>query len=136
MINELVPDNETLRPDFVPVLATANTCRKIKCSEINGIEDPIETVLDWKDSMYTNIISLVSVSPLTIHYRTGIQLAYYITERKKHRMCVSIDATGSVAKPPLKSQKMEGREKLKHVFLYPIMAKNNLKSVSIAQMVT
>lgn len=49
---------------------------------------------------------------------------------------MSIDATGSLVKPPPKSQKMDGREKLKHIFLYTIMAKNNSKSVAVAQMLT
>lgn len=134
-INELVPDNVTLRTNHIPLLPTANTYRKIK-SEMNENRDPIDTLLDWKDSIYTNVISLVSVSPLTIHYRTAIQLAYYVAERKKHRMCVSIDATGSLVKPPRNSQEIDGKIKLKHVFLYTIMAKNNSKSVAVAQMIT
>lgn len=51
-------------------------------------------------------------------------------------MSVSIDATGSVVRPPRKSQKIDGSDKLKHVFMYPILAKTDSKSVSIAQMIT
>lgn len=134
-INELLPDNETLPTNFVPMMPTGNALRKIK-SQKNENEDPVNTLLDWKDSIYTKVISLVSVSPLIIHYRTAIQLAYYVAERRKHRVCVSIDATGSLVKPPSKSQKVDGDDKLKHVFLYTIMAKNDSKSVAVAQMLT
>lgn len=49
---------------------------------------------------------------------------------------VSIDATGSVVKPPAGSQFMDGSTQLKHVFFYSIMMKTNNKSVPIAQMLS
>lgn len=135
-INELIPDNEMLLADFVPVMQSLNTYRVIKCLEQKTDEDPIDALLDWKESIYKDVITLVSLSPFTVHYRTALQLTWYIAQSKIRRMSVSIDATGSIVRPPRKSQKMDGSDKLKHVFLYTVMAKFDSKSVAIGQMIT
>lgn len=135
-VNELISDNETLHTDFVPVLQKLNTYRIIKCREKITDEDPIDALLKWKESIYKNVITLVSHSPFTVHYRTAIQLAWYIAQSRKFRITGSVDATGSIVRPPQRSQKIDGTDKLKHVFLYSIMAKTDSKSIPIAQMIT
>lgn len=138
-VNELIPDNEKLpEGDFVPVMQTLNSYRIIKFLEncTGEDEDPIDALLNWKDSTLQNVISLVCHSPFTVHYRTALQLALYIALSKNGRMSVSLDATGSCIRPPRRSQKMHGSEKLKHVFLYSALAKTDSKSVPIAQMIT
>lgn len=135
-VNELIPDNETLEAKFIPVLQNLNTYRVMKCIDKGTDEDPIEALLNWKESIYKNVITLVSISPFTVHYRTALQLAWYVAHAKKNRISVSLDATGSLIRPPRRSQKIDGSEKLKHVFLYSVMAKTASKSVQIAQMIT
>lgn len=135
-VNELIPNNTTLETNFSPVIPTLNTNRTIKCLENRSNEEPMETLLKWKETIYKGVISLISYSPFTIHYQTKLQAAWYTVFSRKGRMSVSIDATGSVVKPLQKSQKIDGSDKLKHVFLYSIYAKTNSKSVPIGQMVT
>lgn len=135
-VNELIPNNDTLETNFNPLIHTLNTYRTIKCKENISDEEPIETLLKWKETIYRDVISLISYSPFTIHYQTKLQAAWYTAFSRKGRMSVSIDATGSVVRPLKKSQKIDGSDKLKHVFLYSIYAKTNSKSVPIGQMVT
>lgn len=75
--NELIPDNENLKTDFVPVMQTLNAKRIIKCLEKRTGEVPVDVLLNWKDSIYKNVISLVAHSPFTVHYRTSLQIAWY-----------------------------------------------------------
>lgn len=136
VINELNPDNEKLKKKFIPVMQTLNTYRVMACKAESTQEDPMDVLLEWKETIYKNVISLISHAPFTIHYRTSLQLAWYIAESKTRRMCISIDATGKLVKPPKRSQKIEGCDKLKHVFLYAVMVKTDSKSLGIAQMIT
>lgn len=135
-VNDLICDNEALHTDFVPVLQKLNAYRIIKSREKSTDEDPIDELLKWKDSIYKRVITLVSHSPFTVHYRTAIQLAWYIAQSRKFRITGSVDATGSIVRPPRRSQKIDGTDKLKHIFLYSIMAKTDSKSIPIAQMIT
>lgn len=135
-INDFIPDNDTLKTEHVPVMQTLNTLRVIKCLDKVSDEDPMDTLLEWKETIFKNVISFVSHSPFTVHYRTPLQRAWYIAQSKKCRMSGSVDATGSVVIPPRRSLKIEGSDKLKHVFLYTVMAKNKSKSVPVGQMIT
>lgn len=51
-------------------------------------------------------------------------------------MQLSVDATGSIIKPPKMSQTMDLSEMLKHMFLYQIMAMAYGKSVPVAQIIS
>lgn len=64
-INELNPDNETHKTEFIPLLRTMNAKRVIKCLEKKSDVDPIDALLNWKESNYKNVIFLVSHSPFT-----------------------------------------------------------------------
>lgn len=137
LINEQIPDNDTLNSKFNPLIPELNAvrCAKYRRHETNNA-NPIDVLLDWKETKFTNVISAISVAPFFIFYRTPLQLAWYLVESRKNRISISIDATGSLVQPPLKSEKIQGTDKLKHVFLYTIMAKTGSKSVPIAQMLS
>lgn len=133
--NEMIPDNEILNSDFDPITPQLNALRLISSRKHKIEEDSVDVILNWKDAAYVNVISAVCHSPFYVFYRTALQLAWYIVESKKQKSIrISIDATGSVAIAPPRSQKIEGSDTLKHVFLYSIMAKTASKSVPIAQM--
>lgn len=136
IITDFIPDNESLPTSFVPVVPSGNALRILKHKSHKREGDTIDIILDWKENAYKNVITAVCNSPFYIFYRTKLQMAWYLTESKKRNISISIDATGCVVRPPPQSQKMEGSDKLKHVFLYSIMAKGASKSVPIAQMIT
>lgn len=136
LVNDLNPDNTELKTNHNPFVPELNASRLLKHRDHRTDSDPIDVLLKWKDSTYQNVISAVSHSPFYIFFRSALQMAWYIVESRKHPMEISIDATGSLVAPPLRSQKIDGSEKLKHVFLYTIMAKTATKSVPIAQMLS
>lgn len=135
-INELNPDNEKIDEQFNPYVPTLNAIRLLNSRSRKKEADPIDTLLEWKDSIFQNVICAIGISPFYIFFRTPLQLAWYLIESKKRSISISIDATGSLITPPNRSQKIEGSDKLKHVFLYTIMAKTSTKSVPIAQMIS
>lgn len=137
-INKICPSNSKLEENFIPVLPSLNAIRLIKHKSNKRDESPVDVILDWKNSKYKNIISSVGHSPFYVFYRTTLQLAWYTTEAKKSkRITISIDSTGTIVMPPAKSQHMEGTNKLKHVFLYSVMAKKEgNKSLPISQMIS
>lgn len=134
--NDLIPDNTELNTEFNPFVTKLNALRLMKHKNHKTDADPIDVLSEWKDNKYRNIISALGLSPFYIFYRTVLQLSWYIVESRKRRISISIDATGSLVRPPSRSQKIDGSEKLKHVFLYTIMAKTATKSVPIAQMLS
>lgn len=94
-------------------------------------KDPMESLLKLKSSSRDTIFN-IAISPFYVFYWTPIQ-----RQQRRERMTVTIDATGSLIQPPASSEKMQGRETLKHVFLYSILAKvPSNKSVPICQMIT
>lgn len=135
-VNRMIPGNETINREHNPFLCTLNTERIIKHRSRAREEDPIDFILNSIETIYKNIISSVSLYPFVIIFRTPLQLAYYCAESQLHRISISIDATGSVVTPPRRSKKIDGTDKLKHVFLYTIMLKTDGKSVPIAQMLS
>lgn len=137
LINELIPGNDELNSKFNPLVPELNAvrCTKYRQHETNNV-NLIDVLLDWKETKFVNVISAISIAPFYIFYRTSLQLAWYLVESRKNRISISIDATGSLVQPLLKSEKIEGTDKLKHVFLYTIMAKTRSKSVPVAQMLS
>lgn len=137
LINEQIPDNDNLNSKFNPLVPELNAvrCAKYRKHETKHAS-PIDVLLDWKETKFANVISAISVPPFFIFYRTPLQLAWYLVESRKNRISISIDATGSLVQPPLKSEKIQGTDKLKHVFLYTIMAKTGSKSVPIGQVLS
>lgn len=135
-INELNPDNDQIDDTFNPYVPTLNAIRLLNSKSRKKEGDAIDVLLEWKDTIFQNVILAIGVSPFFIFFRTPLQLAWYIIESKKGLISISIDATGSLIIPPFRSQKMNGSDKLKHVFLYTIMAKSSTKSVPIAQMIS
>lgn len=136
LINDLNPDNTNLNVNHNPFVSKLNTLRILKHKDHKRDADPIDVLSEWKDSIYRNVISAISLSPFYIFFQTALQLAWYLVECKKRSISISIDATGSLVIPPSRSQKIDGSDKLKHVFLYTIMAKTAAKSVAIAQMIS
>lgn len=132
----MIPENKTIKREFNPFLPGLNTNRIIKHRGRARDADPIDIILDSIETIYRNIVLALSHFPFVIFFRTPLQLAWYFAESKLHPISISIDATGSVVTPPRRSQKIEGSDKLKHVFLYTIMVKTNGKSVAISQMLS
>lgn len=100
-VNSIVPDNNELIDHFIPLVPTSNTLRVLKNRAFTKKEAVMEEILEWKDGKHKNVITAVSVSPFYVIYRTALQLAWYLTETKKHgKIAISIDATGSVVRPP------------------------------------
>lgn len=136
LVNDLITDNTALNNQFNPFVPKLGTIRNLKYKSHPRGADPVDVLLDWKDADFQNVLMAVSHSPFYIFYRTPLQLAWYIVESKKGPISISIDATGSLFIPPSRSQKMDRSDKLKHVFLYTIMAKTATKSVPIGQMLS
>lgn len=136
VVNELIPNDTEVISKFNPHIRNQGAYRAAKCRANQKTTDPMEVLLEWKDSKYREVIFAVGHSPFFVFYRTALQLSWYIVESKKGPICITLDATGSVIIPPSRSQRRDGSEKLKHVFFYTIMAKTSGKSVPIAQMVS
>lgn len=137
VVNELIPENTKLNNQFNPLVGNLNAYRIAKHRANEKKADPVDVLLEWKDSKYRDVIFAVGHSPFFVFYRTALQLSWYIVESKKGPICISLDATGSVIIPPSRSQRREGSAELKHVFFYTIMAKTSGgKSVPIAQMIS
>lgn len=136
LIHELNPNNGQLDERFNPHVPRLNAVRLVKSRCYKKENDPVEVLLELKDTVFHNVILAIGHSPFFVFYRTPLQLAWYVVESRKKPISISIDATGSVVTPPLRSQKMDGSKTLKHVFLYSIMAKTATKSVPIAQMLS
>lgn len=135
-INKMIPDNNELNKKFHPFNSTLNAIRLHKCREQRKEEDPVDVLLQWKDTKFQNVILAIGHSPFFMFYRTALQLAWYVIESKNGDIIISIDATGGLVTPPFRSQKIEGSERLKHVFFYSIMVKTSTKSIPIAQMLS
>lgn len=136
IVNDAIPDNETLPESFVPIVPGINAMRILKHKGHKIEEGAISVLLDWKEKMYKNVIKAVCISPFYIFYQTALQVAWYLTESKRRDISISIDATGSLVTPPPQSQRIDGSDKLKHIFLYSIMVKTATKSVCIAQTIS
>lgn len=136
LVNDLIPDNTELNVQHNPFVVSLNALHHLKQRDHNTDIDPIDVLLEWKDTTYQSVISAISHSPFYIFYRLELQLAWYIVESRKRKMSLSGDATGSLVKPPPRSQKIDGSSKLKHVFFYSFMAKTGNRSVPILQMVS
>lgn len=134
--NELISNDTELNTEFNPFLPKSSTIRNVKYRALQKKADPIDVLLEWKYSIFQDDISAIGLSPFFVFYRSKLQLAWYIVESKKHPICITLDATGSVINPPLRSQRKDGSEQLKHVFFYTIMVKTHNKSVPIAQMIS
>lgn len=131
------PNNEQLSERFDPLTPTLQALRLLRFRQEKPVKDTFSEILNMKESDYANVISFVSHSPFAVFYQTPLQRALYIAESKKGDMSLSIDATGSLVIPPKQTQKIHGTNKLKHIFLYQIMAKlSSGKSVPIAQMLS
>lgn len=136
LVNDLIPDNTTLNTEHNPFVSSLNAFHLIRHRYCKNDADPIDVLLELKDTTFRNVVSAVSHSPFYVFYRTALQLAWYIVESKKKPIAISIDATGSLVTPPTRSQKIDGKDKLKHVCLYSVMAKTGTRSVPIMQMIT
>lgn len=132
----MIPGNKELQTNFDPITPGLNSLRVMKYKEHKTDRNPVDVILEWKDSIYKDVITAVSHSPFHIFYQSALQIAWYVAESRKQRISISIDATGSVVTPPARSQKIFGTDKLKHIFLYSVMAKTASKSVPIAQMLS
>lgn len=135
-VNEMIPDNEAMNEEFNPFIRGLNTNRIIKHRGHARNADPIDVISEWTETKYKNVISAVSRFPFYVFFRTALQLAFYMSASKRGSLSISTDATGSVVMPPPRSQKIEGTEKLKHVFLYVGMLKTAGKSVPFTQMLS
>lgn len=139
IINDLIPDNvmtnnEAAR-NYIKVPNSA-TLRQIKYENTTNKKLAITNILQWKELQHRHVISDVGISPFYVFYSTPLQKQWYIAESKKRKLSLSIDATGSIIKPPLFSENSENTTKFKHVFLYNIVVKTPKKSVPVFQMLS
>lgn len=119
-------------------LPKVDTLRNVKYeASIENGKSALETILKWKNSSaaYRDTIFDVSISPFAVNYHLPIQREFYLTESRHNKMAISIDATGSIVKPPQNSE-MSANGNLKHVFLYRVMLKTNGVSIPIFQMIS
>lgn len=135
-VNKINPDNTNLKTEFHPFVPSLNAINLLRFKDRKIDAHPIDILLEWKDGEYQNVISAISHSPFYMFWQTPLQLAWYVAESKQKKMTITFDATGSLVTPPLRSQKIPGTDKLKHCFVYPIMAKTATKSIPIAQMIS
>lgn len=137
IIGEYIPGNTSIEQKrFIPGLPTLNTLNKIKYTANKIKEDPIDVLIDWAGSSKRDVILHIGAYPFYVFYRSVLQYEWFKAECKHKRVSIAIDATGSVIKPPARSQKIAGTNKYKHIFLYSILMKTTTSSVAIAQMVT
>lgn len=136
LVNEINPDNKNLNEIFDPLTPGNNALRIQKYKQGKCEGDPIKVLMDMKANAFKNVIIAVGMSPFYVFYQTELQLAWYKTESKRGPISISIDATGSVVIPPQLSQEIQGRDKLKHIFLYSIVVETATKSVPVIQMLS
>lgn len=73
LINELNPDNEKLDEQFNPFVPNLNAIRLLKSKGHKKEADPVDVLLEWKDTIYENVISAIGHSPFFIFYRSPLQ---------------------------------------------------------------
>lgn len=136
MAKELIADGDTHVPANLPRMATL---KNLKYEEsIESGKTDIDTILEWKKSnvAYKDTIFDVSISPFFVFYHLPVQREFYLAESKKNKMAISIDATGSIIKPPSNSAISPKNAKLKHIYLYNVMLKTDGASIPIFQMIS
>lgn len=136
MVKELIATGNTHVPANLPRMTTLKNL-KYKDSIESGKTD-IDTILEWKNSnvAYKDTIFDVSISPFFVFYHLPVQREFYLAESKKNKMAISIDATGSIIKPPSNSALSPKNLKLKHIYLYNVMLKTDGASIPIFQMIS
>lgn len=135
-LDKLIENGNKGVPPHLPKLQTLN---QIKYE--SSVEDgsAIENILKWKNtsSTFSDAIFDVGCSPFFVKYQLPSQAEFYIKEFQHNpKMAISIDATGSIIVPPKDSEISSKTQKPKHIFLYNIMAKTDVTSVPICQMVS
>lgn len=130
------PNNEELLGKFDPLTPALGSLREQKRRQKSTSLDPVSALLNMMSNEHKDEILAIGQAPFYVIYRTTLQHAWYIMESKKGPISISIDATGSLVIPPSQSQKIGGRSKLKHIYLYSIVVKTGGKSVPIAQMLS
>lgn len=136
LCDELIDDENEGLPPQLPSLQTLN---QIKYESSIEQRSAIENILKWKStsSSFRDTIFDVGCSPFYVKYQLPTQAEFYIKERQSNpKMAISIDATGSVVLPPKDSELSPKTQKPRHIFLYNIMAKTDLTSVPIFQMIS
>lgn len=99
----------------------------------------MENILNWKNTStsFRDTILDVGCSPFFVDYQLPIQRQLYIKECQiNKKIAVSVDATGSLIKPPENSEISAKTQKPKHIFLYNMMGKTELKSTPICQIIS
>lgn len=137
LVDELIDDeNEGL----VPHLPTMHALRQIKyTSSIEDGNGALQNILKWKNTSvaFRDTILDVGCSPFFVKYQLPLQAEWYKSEcQRNKKIAVSIDATGSIVKPPDDSEISSKTHKPKHIFLYNMMAKTESESIPICQMIT
>lgn len=130
-------DEGDLEPGHLPKNTTLNQI-KYKESVKSFDKDPIQSLIKMMSNEYKAIISDIGYAPFYIFYCLPLQIEWYKQQKKSSYVAISIDATGSVVKPPNNLYLSEKTNKPVHVFFYTVMAKqgDTGTSVPVAQMLS
>lgn len=136
-VAENIDSNKQMPIQQYPTARALKKLRSVVKNESNLHASAINSVRIMKYSPnHKNTIKEIGTDPLFIIFWNDYQTYYFNQIRKKHRVCISIDATGSLISNQslLSDLNLDSKIELQHIFLYLIMLKNeNNTSKPIAQ---
>lgn len=134
---ENIDSNKQMPIQQYPTTRALKKLRSVVRNENNLHASAINSVRIMKYSpFHKNTIKEIGTDPLFVIFWNDYQTYYFNQVSKKQRVCISIDATGSLISNQslLSDLNLDSKIELQHVFLYLIMLKNeNNSSKPIAQ---
>lgn len=127
-----------IEPGHLPKLGTLNQIKyKASLNELKH-SDPVTSLKMMMNDEYKNIITHIGLAPFFVIYCLPLQLEWYKQQFKTEgKMYISLDSSGSAVFAPINSLMSSVTEKLGHIFLYTIMAKDkDSSSVPVYQMLS
>lgn len=94
--------------------------------------DPVVALYKMQLFSMKDTIHSIGLSPFFVHYSSKHQHTLYRTIAQKEIASIAIDSTGSIFRTLIRPVK----SKSAHLFLYLIVAKSSVGSVSIGQMIS
>lgn len=136
MANEMI-DEDGLQPGHMPDRSTLNQIKYKDSTEQFSKNDPLLSIYHLMNDKLKGIVTDIGMAPFFVFYLLPLQREWFRQENKQRYTAISIDATGSIVKPPKSSLLSKHNDKPAHIFLYNIMAKTeNNKSVAVGQMLS
>lgn len=136
MVDASVENIDDHIPPTIPGLSQLKQLRYTESVKAMPDKNVMKSLNKMK-TLTPDLIFEIGYNPFYVFYNVPIQREWYRRESMINRMCLCVDATGSLIIPPEESTDSHGTGKKKHIFLYNLMAKREEgKSVTIHQAIS